>query len=137
MLMKALSTIICAAGLAFGVAVAQQPGQQPGPEAARQSVTQAITQGTVVDFPASPAGAKPPASRAAVDRLPERGMDKQAVLDAFGAPGQRHAPVGDPPITRWDYPDFQVFFEYDLVLHAVVPGDFPTIHHRDQLASGR
>jgi hypothetical protein len=38
----------------------------------------------------------------------------------FGAPTTRHAAVGDPPITRWDYPQFSVFFEYDKVLHAVI-----------------
>ena len=42
---------------------------------------------------------------------------------SLGAPTQRHGPVGDPPITRWDYPGLAVFFEYDKVLHSVViPG---------------
>jgi hypothetical protein len=27
--------------------------------------------------------------------------------------------VGAPPITRWDYADFSVFFEHNLVIHAV------------------
>jgi hypothetical protein len=43
----------------------------------------------------------------------------------FGAPAKRFAPVGGgkpehPPITRWDYADFSVFFERDRVIDAVV-----------------
>jgi hypothetical protein len=28
--------------------------------------------------------------------------------------------VGDPPITRWDYDGWSVYFEYDLVLFTVL-----------------
>jgi hypothetical protein len=27
--------------------------------------------------------------------------------------------VEQPPITRWDYPAFSVYFEHDRVIHAV------------------
>ena len=37
----------------------------------------------------------------------------------FGPPATRSSAVGQPPITRWDYPDFTVFFEYDHVVHSV------------------
>jgi hypothetical protein len=37
----------------------------------------------------------------------------------FGAPTERVAAVGQPPITRWVYADKIVFFEYDHVVHAV------------------
>jgi hypothetical protein len=44
----------------------------------------------------------------------------------FGAPVARHPTVGgaphQPPITRWDYNTFSVFFEHDRVIHAVVTG---------------
>jgi hypothetical protein len=40
----------------------------------------------------------------------------------FGAPLTRHPTVGQPPITRWDYNAFSVFFEHDRVIHAVVTG---------------
>ena len=43
------------------------------------------------------------------------------VLERFGEPLQRLAPVGDPPITRWVYERFIVYFEHDITLHAVVP----------------
>jgi hypothetical protein len=43
-----------------------------------------------------------------------------AVEARFGAPATKHAAVGDPPITRWDYSGFSVFFEHNLVLHSVI-----------------
>ena len=51
---------------------------------------------------------------------PGRGMSMKAVEAKFGAPQERHAAVGKPPITRWDYPAFSVFFEYERVIDAVV-----------------
>jgi hypothetical protein len=50
---------------------------------------------------------------------PSRGMSMEAVEQKFGAPATRHNAVGSPPITRWDYPGFSVFFENNLVLHSV------------------
>jgi hypothetical protein len=50
---------------------------------------------------------------------PTRGMSQTRVEADFGAPQSRRAPVGDPPITRWEYADFVVFFEYDKVIHSV------------------
>jgi hypothetical protein len=54
---------------------------------------------------------------------PTRGMHMTQVESKFGAPATRHPAVGSPPITRWDYADFSVFFEHDIVLHSVVPGE--------------
>ena len=51
---------------------------------------------------------------------PTRGMTAERVEQKFGIPESREAPVGDPPISRWEYKDFVVFFEYDRVIHAVV-----------------
>jgi hypothetical protein len=53
---------------------------------------------------------------------PARGMTMRAVEERFGAPANRHATVGTPPITRWDYQGFSVFFEHDRVIHAVTTG---------------
>jgi hypothetical protein len=50
---------------------------------------------------------------------PRRGSTMHEVETRFGAPAERHATVGSPPITRWDYPGFSVFFEHDRVIHAV------------------
>jgi hypothetical protein len=51
---------------------------------------------------------------------PERGMRMNAVEARYGAPASRYPAVGQPPITRWDYPGFVVYFENDRVLHAVI-----------------
>jgi len=50
---------------------------------------------------------------------PARGMSMERVASRFGEPTSRHAAVGDPPITRWDYPGYSVYFEHNLVLHSV------------------
>jgi hypothetical protein len=54
-----------------------------------------------------------------VDR-PKRGTTMDEVEKHFGAPVNRHPTVGAPPITRWDYSAFSVFFEKDRVIDAVV-----------------
>lgn len=51
--------------------------------------------------------------------LPARGTSMAKVEERFGAPKTRHAAVGQPPITRWDYDGFSVYFEYQHVVHAV------------------
>lgn len=54
---------------------------------------------------------------------PKRGFTMAQVEARFGAPVSKHDAVGAPPITRWDYPGFAVFFEHDRVIHAVTtPG---------------
>lgn len=53
-------------------------------------------------------------------QVPGRGMTMTAVEEKFGSPESKFDEVGDPPITRWDYPQFSVYFEYQFVLHSVV-----------------
>jgi outer membrane protein assembly factor BamE (lipoprotein component of BamABCDE complex) len=53
---------------------------------------------------------------------PKRGSTMGEVEKHFGAPLTRHPTIGKPPITRWDYSGFSVFFEHDRVIHAVVTG---------------
>jgi len=53
---------------------------------------------------------------------PDRGMTMSAVEKKFGQPADRHPTVGQPPITRWDYQGFSVFFERDRVIHSVATG---------------
>lgn len=50
---------------------------------------------------------------------PTRGMTQERVRANFGEPNSTVAAVGDPPISRWIYSDFVVFFEYDKVIHSV------------------
>src|SRR5699024_9147604 len=51
--------------------------------------------------------------------MPQRGASKAAVEQRFGTPIQKHSPVGTPPITRWDYQDYSVYFEGNIALHSV------------------
>jgi len=51
---------------------------------------------------------------------PTRGMTQDRVQATYGTPQSRQAAVGDPPISRWEYPNFIVYFEYDRVIHAVL-----------------
>ncbi|MEE4304792.1 MAG: hypothetical protein V2J19_11650 [Wenzhouxiangella sp.] len=55
--------------------------------------------------------------------LPQNGLTQQQVEERYGEPNSKHAPVGDPPITRWIYDDFNVYFEYDLVIESVLHHD--------------
>ena len=66
----------------------------------------------------------PPAPSSAA--APARGTSMVTVEARFGAPAERYAPVGQPPITRWVYPEFVVFFEYSHVVHTVVRRSQPT-----------
>jgi hypothetical protein len=63
----------------------------------------------------------PAAPEASSDR-PSRGMSMEKVEATFGAPSNRVSPIGEPPITRWEYPGFVVYFEHHLVIHTVARG---------------
>lgn len=85
-----------------------------------------------LSLPAAPVQGTPPT------HLPHRGMNMAAVIKAYGAPEVRHPTVGGhaprrPPITRWDYPGFSVFFERNIVIDSVVPLHPPKLYHRQQL----
>jgi hypothetical protein len=66
---------------------------------------------------AQPARADDPAADAG---RPARGARMSAIEARYGAPAERYPAVGRPPITRWDYPGFVVYFENDRVIHAVL-----------------
>lgn len=56
--------------------------------------------------------------------LPANGQTKANIEAKFGTPQERHAAVGEPPISRWDYDTYSVYFEYDRVLFSVLhPGN--------------
>ena len=50
---------------------------------------------------------------------PTRGMTQDRVRAVYGSPQSQEAAVGEPPISRWHYAGFVVYFEYDRVIHAV------------------
>ena len=58
--------------------------------------------------------------QAHVSAVPKRGASMSQVSSQYGAPVTKHAAVGKPPITRWDYPAFSVYFEYTHVIDAVL-----------------
>jgi hypothetical protein len=51
---------------------------------------------------------------------PARGMTMDQVAAKFGDPATKIPAVGQPPITRWDYPGFVVYFERNHVIHSVI-----------------
>ena len=51
---------------------------------------------------------------------PTRGMTMNQVKQRYGQPEVEHPRVGEPPITRWDYKNYSVFFEHQYVLDSVV-----------------
>ena len=90
-------TVLAAVGIACGLAVAPSFAQN-------------------LQMAEAPSASAAAAAAAA----PARGMSMAQVEARFGAPAERFAAVGQPPITRWVYPGFVVYFEYQTVVHAVV-----------------
>jgi hypothetical protein len=81
-----------------------------------------------------PEGAEPTTP---VDK-PDKGMSMTQVHAKYGEPTGKHPPVGgaskfQPPITRWDYPQFSVVFEHDHVIDAVVPEQPAKIYPTEEL----
>ncbi|MCP4286782.1 MAG: hypothetical protein GY792_20450 [Gammaproteobacteria bacterium] len=53
-------------------------------------------------------------------RRPGRGLSMEHVRRLFGEPDSILSPVGDPPITRWIYGSFTVYFEHQLAITSVI-----------------
>lgn len=51
---------------------------------------------------------------------PTNGQTMEQVKKTFGEPLKELPAVGNPPITRWDYDRYSVYFEYDRVITSVV-----------------
>jgi len=58
-------------------------------------------------------------TRTIEETMPLRGSTMKQVREQLGEPMQIESAVGKPPITRWHYPQFTVYFEQHFVLHAV------------------
>jgi hypothetical protein len=63
--------------------------------------------------------------RAKASSLPRAGASMVDVEAQYGAPTEKRDAVGQPPIARWIYPAFTVYFEYDKVVNAVVNKSIP------------
>lgn len=78
----------------------------------------AAAEGDVVQMPpAEPAMAE---THPIQVEMPVRGMTKNEVEAKFGAPSEKIPAVGEPPISRWVYPDYTVYFEKQYVIHSVI-----------------
>ncbi len=65
---------------------------------------------------------KTPGSNAQVvvnSSMPHRGLSKLQVENRFGQPSTKEGPVGNPSIYRWNYNNYSVFFENNIVIHSV------------------
>jgi hypothetical protein len=62
---------------------------------------------------------QPPNTTEGVQR-PERGMTQQQVESSFGSPLRKMDAVGEPPISRWVYDKYTVYFEHNYVIHSAV-----------------
>ena len=51
--------------------------------------------------------------------LPVRGASMDSVLAQSGEPEKKLGVVGEPPITRWFYSGYTVYFEHQTVIHSV------------------
>ena len=61
----------------------------------------------------------PPNSSDGVLR-PRSGASMSQVSGQFGDPTSVRQAVGEPPITRWIYPGYTVYFEHQHVINVVV-----------------
>lgn len=59
--------------------------------------------------------------------MPTTGEQQQSVRARYGEPESISGPHGEPPITRWNYVNFSVYFEYSSVIHSVLK------HQRQQI----
>lgn len=73
---------------------------------------------------AQPVGSHMPSSMSAPISsnipVPVNNMSMKVVQTEFGSPDNVGFPVGDPPIARWYYPRYTVYFEFDRVIISVI-----------------
>lgn len=89
---------------ADGTAAAGEPMQ-------KTSASESGTEDAAMSMARSPL--PPPAN------APSNNTTMAKVRQANGEPETIIDAVGDPPITRWQYPDYVVYFEHDRVLISV------------------
>lgn len=77
---------------------------------AQEISTQTIT-GDVIRVPVG--------QQSGTSALPRTGESRSAVLQLLGQPERQRPPVGEPPISAWEYSDLVVYFEHDHVIRAV------------------
>ena len=63
---------------------------------------------------------KEPVNSATGVLRPVNGQSMALVRTQYGEPDKTYATVGKPPVTRWNYDQFSVYFEHQLVIHSVL-----------------
>lgn len=58
-------------------------------------------------------------------KMPQKTTTMNQVRSDYGDPLAESAPVGDPPITRWEYAEFVVYFEHQHVITSVLKKSKP------------
>lgn len=81
-------------------------GESSSPD---RGIAEAATTGTGMARVAGPAPADAPSNSMTMAQVRATKGDPDTVFEA----------VGEPPITRWQYPEYVVYFERDLVITSV------------------
>ncbi len=114
--------------LAISAPVSAEVLNIPGPEAIPETIEAEIPQPEAIDADYDIQDENPPPEMTDLESqpaevisitLPGKGMTKDSVEERFGSPADKIEAVGEPPISRWLYGSFIVYFEYDHVIHAV------------------
>ena len=87
------------------------------PVAAALALSACVAPATFADELTTPRSATEQSSN-----RPARGMSMERVEATFGTPSSRVPAIGEPPISRWEYPGFTVYFEHQFVIHTVAAG---------------
>ena len=92
----------------------------------------ALTAGLLLQAPAQAETLLVERVQSETQALPGRGQSMTQVEAKFGAPQVKHAAISgtnnrraNPPITRWDYAGFSVYFENSHVVDAVANKSSP------------
>lgn len=63
---------------------------------------------------------KQPSNSEAGILRPVNGQSMSQVKALYGNADTTYPAIGNPPITRWNYTEFNVYFEHQLVIHSVL-----------------
>ena len=97
------------------------------------TLTLALTAGLLLQAPAQAETLLVDRVQSETQAMPGRGQSMSQVESTFGAPRVKHAAISgpnnrraNPPITRWDYAGYTVYFEYNHVVDAVANKSNPS-----------
>lgn len=82
-------------------------------------ITAIFSSADVVAQPKSPQPQEKAMDKGEKVKTPTRGITMDKVKQQIGAAKTELPSVGEPPITRWEYADYTVYFEHDRVITSV------------------